>query len=158
MDVKKDTDSVASLTRAISHFIGEREWDPFHTPKNLSMGIAIEAAELMEHFQWISTEESLAKVRDPQWREEIEDEIADVTIFALRFAEIAGFDVGKAMLKKLEKNALKYPVDLVKGKPHKYTYYRKLAQLNAVDGRTDSSPEKAPASASGRRPPRRQGA
>jgi NTP pyrophosphatase (non-canonical NTP hydrolase) len=125
---RPDVDSVSALQGAVCRFIAEREWDPFHTPKNISMGIAIEAAELMEHFQWSSPEESVAKVRDPEWREEIEEEIADVAIFALRFAEISGIDLGEAVLAKLVKNAKKYPVELVKGKPHKYPYYRRLAK------------------------------
>jgi dCTP diphosphatase len=126
---KPDTDSVADLTQAISRFISEREWDPYHNPKNLSMGCAIEAAELMEHFQWCSTEESVKKVHDPEWREEIEEEVADVAIYALRIAEICGIDLGRAILSKLVKNAAKYPVELVKGKPHKYTYYHRQGRL-----------------------------
>jgi NTP pyrophosphatase (non-canonical NTP hydrolase) len=125
MEKRPDTDSVAALTKAVSKFISERDWDPYHNPKNLSMGCAIEAAELMEHFQWGTGEESLSKVRDPEWREPIEEEVADVAIYILRIAEICGFDLGDAVLKKLVKNAVKYPVELVKGKPHKYTYYHR---------------------------------
>lgn len=128
---RPDTDSVKALTRAVSRFITEREWGPYHDPKNLSMGVAIEAAELMEHFQWESSEASHKKVRDPEWREEVEDEIADVAIFALRFAEIAGIDLGGAILRKLRKNARKYPLELVRGKNFKYTYYRRLARQAA---------------------------
>lgn len=131
-EMRKDDvprDSIEALTQSVSRFISDREWGPYHTPKNIAMGIAIEAAELMEHFQWVSPEESARKVRDPQWREEIEEEIADVAIFALRFAEICGLELGAAILSKLAKNAKKYPVELVRGKPHKYTYYRKMARL-----------------------------
>jgi len=125
---RPNTDSVAALTAAVSRFITEREWGPFHDPKNLSMGVAIEAAELMEHFQWLSGEESKRKARDPEYREAVEDEIADVTIFALRFAEITGIDLGAVILSKLKKNAVKYPKELVRGKPHKYTYYQQKAR------------------------------
>lgn len=121
---KAETDSIEALTKAVSRFISEREWDPYHDPKNLSMGCAIEAAELMEHFQWGTGAEATAKVRDPEYREAIEEEVADVAIYVLRFAEIAGIDLGRAVLDKLVKNAAKYPIELVRGKPHKYTYYR----------------------------------
>ena len=131
-----NTDSVESLTRAVSRFITEREWDPFHDPKSLSMGIAIETAELMEHFQWESPEASHRKVRDPEWREDIEDEIADVTIFTLRFAEVAGIDLGSAILRKLKKNALKYPLELVRGKNYKYTHYLKMKKPPSPRRRT----------------------
>jgi dCTP diphosphatase len=124
MKKKAGSDSVQELTQAVSRFISEREWDPFHNPKNLSMGCAIEAAELMEHFQWCTGEEAVSKVRDPEYREAIEEEVADVAIYVLRFAEIGGIDLGRVILDKLVKNAAKYPVELVRGKPHKYTYYR----------------------------------
>lgn len=116
------SDSLAFLTGEVSRFAKVRGWGRFHTPKNLAMSVAIEAGELMEEFQWQSPAESLKKARGAQ-KEQVADEAADVAILLLRLAEVSGIDLGRAVLAKLEKNGKKYPVRLVKGKPHKYTYY-----------------------------------
>ena len=96
------------------------------------MSIAIEAAELMEHFQWLSENESKELLRDKTKRGEIEDELADIAIYILDFCEHFGVDLEKSILNKLDKTAKKYPVHLVKGKAHKYTYYLKRQPAKAL--------------------------
>ncbi|HAH21744.1 MAG TPA: NTP pyrophosphohydrolase, partial [Candidatus Omnitrophica bacterium] len=100
--------------------------------KNISMSIAIEAAELMEHFQWLGADESKELLRDKTKRGEIEDELADIAIYILDFCEHFGVDLEKSILNKLDKTAKKYPVHLVKGKAHKYTYYLKRQPAKAL--------------------------
>lgn len=108
--------TVAELSRAVHEFVDERDWYRYHTPKNLAMSIAIETAELMEHFQWLSTEESVAIVRNDDARAEIADELADVLIYALSFANSAGIDVSEAIIRKLNRNRTRFPVGQVRGK------------------------------------------
>ncbi len=107
--------TVAELCRAVHEFVDERDWHRYHTPKNLAMSIAIETAELMEHFQWLSTEESVAIVQNAAARAEIADELADVLIYALSFANSAGIDVGEAIIRKLNRNQTRFPVGQVRG-------------------------------------------
>ena len=111
------------IKQKIKQFVKERDWEQYHSPKNLSMSIAIEAAELMEHFQWLTIEQSKELLRDNKKREEIEDELADITIFILDFCNMFNIDIEKSILRKLNKSAKKYPAHIVKGKAHKYTYY-----------------------------------
>ena len=120
------------LQKRVREFIQERDWLKFHSPKNISMSIAIEAAELMEHFQWLGADGSKELLRDKQKRGEIEDELADIAIYILDFCEHFGVDLEKSILNKLDKTAKKYPVHLVKGKAHKYTYYLKRQPAKAL--------------------------
>jgi len=92
-------------------FQKERDWKKFHTPENLAKSISIEAAELLEHFQW-------QKEYDEN---EVADELADVLIYCLYMADAMGFDVKEIILNKMEKNAIKYPIDKSKGNAKKYT-------------------------------------
>ena len=108
----------------IRKFIRERDWEQFHSPKNISMSIAIEAGELMEHFQWLTTGESRKLLKDKRKRGEIEDELADIAIYILDFCNLFGLDIEKIIANKLEKTAKKYPAHIVKGKAHKYTHYQ----------------------------------
>lgn len=103
------------LKKEVARFIAEREWDQFHTPKNLSMSVAIEAAELMELFQWGSADGTSPDVTEPRMRERIEEEVADTLIYLLSFSNRLGIDLGAAVLSKLEKNRVKYPVDRCRG-------------------------------------------
>ena len=121
MTDKKNT--IHDLKKEISKFVKARDWEKFHSPKNLSMAIAIEAAELMEHFQWHGQGEDLKRLKSN--RLEIEDELADILAFLLSFSNLYQIDLSKALLRKLKKNAKKYPVHLAKGKAHKYTAYKK---------------------------------
>lgn len=111
---------VGELKAAVSAFAQEREWLQFHSPKNLSMALAAEAGELMEHFLWTQPEDSLSRARDPRRSEAIRDELADVIIYALQFANVAGIDVTEAVRAKMRQNAAKYPVEKTRGRSEKY--------------------------------------
>jgi dCTP diphosphatase len=124
---RRENDSLVFLSRKVARFMKERDWDGYHSPKNLSMGLAIEAGELMEHFQWLTTEASKkAALRPGPEREGLKEEIADVLIYVLRLAGVCRIDLGKAVEAKLLVNARKYPKELVRGKSHKYTRYLEL--------------------------------
>ena len=109
-------DEVLDRIRA---FRDERDWLQFHDPKNLAVSVAIEAAELLEEFQWKSKEESERHAREN--RERVADEVADVAIYLYELADVCGIDLRAAVLAKLEKNAIKYPVEKSKGTNKKYT-------------------------------------
>ncbi|HTN74423.1 MAG TPA: nucleotide pyrophosphohydrolase, partial [Pirellulaceae bacterium] len=100
----------------VERFVAERDWHQFHAPKNLSMALAIEAAELMEHFQWISIEASRALRDDPVKVAAAGEELADVICYALALANELGLDVSETMQAKMRKNIAKYPVDEIKGR------------------------------------------
>ena len=108
--------SVAELKEAVAVFIEGRDWERYHTSKNLAMGIAIEAAEIMEHFQWMSIEEGQELMRDASVRAEVADELADVLIYCLSFANQAGIDISDAVRGKLARNEERFPVEKYRGK------------------------------------------
>ena len=108
--------TVERLRDAMRAFVAEREWEKFHTPKNLAMSLAIEAAELMEHFQWLGSADSRAVAASPDVLAEVADELADVLCYALSLANVLQIDVSSAVLGKLEKNALKYPAERFRGR------------------------------------------
>ncbi len=111
-----ETTTVATLRRKLAEFVEEREWGKYHDPKNLSMAIAIETAELMEHFQWVRNEELPQLLSDKRRRTEIEEEIADITCFVLSLANAMELDLSGAVQRKLVKNAAKYPVEIFRGR------------------------------------------
>jgi NTP pyrophosphatase (non-canonical NTP hydrolase) len=115
------TTTVAELRERVMAFARERDWEQFHSPKNLSMALAAESGELMEHFLWSESKASLDQMRDAKKRPAIEAEIADVVIYALEFANIGGIDLAAAIEAKLAANARKYPVEKAKGRSAKYT-------------------------------------
>lgn len=115
------TTTVAELRARVLAFAREREWEQFHSPKNLSMALAAESGELMEHFLWSESSASADVAREARKRPEIEDEIADVVIYALEFANVCGIDLAAAIGAKLAKNAEKYPVEKARGRATKYT-------------------------------------
>lgn len=102
-------------------FARERDWEQFHSPKNLSMAISAEAAELMEHFLWQSSEQSLEDMSTSDLREPVEEELADIMIFAIEFANVAGIDLSEVIERKMRRNAEKYPVEKARGRSVKYT-------------------------------------
>lgn len=110
------TTTVAQLRRQVQEFVDQREWHPFHTPKNLAMSLAIEAAELMEHFQWLTPEESRAVGQDPARLAQVADELADVLCYALALCNELHLDLSSAIMGKLAKNAQKYPVEQYRGR------------------------------------------
>jgi NTP pyrophosphatase (non-canonical NTP hydrolase) len=105
-----DTDLLAAVRRVTAEFVNERDWAKYQTPKNLSMAMIVEAAELVEHFQWMTPEESVNP--DADTRARIADELADVLIYLVRIADVLDIDLGRSALDKNAKNALKYPVDV----------------------------------------------
>lgn len=113
--------TLADLKTRVLAFVRERDWEQFHSPKNLSMALAAEAGELMEHFLWATPEQSRAIATDPAKRGKIADELADVVIYALEFANATGLEVAAAIEAKMAGNAKKYPVEKAKGRADKYT-------------------------------------
>ena len=110
------TTTVGELRHAVGDFVNERDWSQFHSPKNLSMAIAIEAAELMEHFQWLTTEESLAVRESPGDMQQVREELADILCFSLSLANALDIDISSSVRDKLVKNALKYPAERFRGR------------------------------------------
>jgi dCTP diphosphatase len=116
---KSENDPITRLTRKLRIFATERDWVQFHSPKNLSMAVSVESGELLEHFQWLTSEQSanlsendLAKVRL---------ELADVFLYLVSLSDKLSVDLVAAAFEKLEINAKKYPVELAKGSAKKYT-------------------------------------
>ncbi len=108
--------TLADLRREVQAFVDEREWRQFHSPKNLAMSIAIESAELMEHFQWLENAEAKAVRDKPEVMQEVREELADILCFALSFANALEIDVSTALREKMVKNAAKYPADRFRGR------------------------------------------
>lgn len=103
----------------VKQFVKERDWEQFHSPKNLSMDISIEAAELMELFLWCKSENSLTIFKEKE--QDVKDEVADIFMALLCFCNVTGIDLEQAFLSKLKRTAQKYPVEKCKGKSTKYT-------------------------------------
>lgn len=108
--------TVGELKALVARFVRERDWEQYHTPKNLSMGMAIEAAELMELFQWHDAEGSVQVMRQARARRAARGEIADVLIYGLAFANRTGIDLAAAVRAKLGRNRRKYPVRRYRGR------------------------------------------
>jgi dCTP diphosphatase len=104
-----DSTSIRELRERVAAFAAERDWDRFHAPKNLAMALAVEAAELMELFQWKTEEESWAVRNDPTALARVRDELADVSVFVLNLCNRLEIDLAEAVDQKLAKNAAKYP-------------------------------------------------
>ena len=111
-----NTTQVAELRTLVRQFVDERDWQQFHSPKNLSMALAIEAAELMEHFQWITTDESRVIGETPERLSAVAEELADVMCYAFAIANELDIDVSNVMRAKMKKNILKYPVAEYRGR------------------------------------------
>ena len=109
---------ISKIQNQLENFATERDWEQFHTPKNLSMALSVEASELVEIFQWLRTEESISP--DKKQIDAIKSEVADIAMYLLRFCSILEIDIEEAIESKLEKNAEKYPVNLSKGNAQKY--------------------------------------
>ncbi|MBW1749719.1 MAG: nucleotide pyrophosphohydrolase [Deltaproteobacteria bacterium] len=119
-------DSLQDLTAAICKFADDRDWERFHSPKNLAMALIVEAAELVEHFQWLSRKQS-GELDDEQ-RRAVSLEMADVLIYLVRMAEQLDIDLLEAAGKKMALNAEKYPADRSRSRADKYTRYPKPAR------------------------------
>ena len=114
-------DSLELLKGRLREFAKERDWDQFHSPKNLSMALIAEAAELIEHFQWLTQEQSSNLSVDKI--KEVEQELADILIYLVRIADKLGIDLVEAGHKKVDVNKVKYPSAQVKGSARKYSEY-----------------------------------
>jgi NTP pyrophosphatase (non-canonical NTP hydrolase) len=111
-----ETTSVRQLRDLVARFVAERDWKKFHAPKNVAMALAIEAAELMEHFQWLTLEQSRAVKGDPVKLAAIGEELADVLCYSLDLANELGLDISTIVRDKMAKNAKKYPAEEFRGR------------------------------------------
>jgi dCTP diphosphatase len=107
---------VAELRKLVADFVADRDWSQFHSPKNVSMALAIEAAELMEHFQWLTPEASRDITNEPQKLAAVSEEIADVVGYSFALANELGIDLAQTIRAKMIKNAIKYPADKFRGR------------------------------------------
>jgi NTP pyrophosphatase (non-canonical NTP hydrolase) len=114
MNQNDSNSTIQALRENVAQFVRERDWDQFHAPKNLSMSIAIEAAELMEHFQWMDMDSS--RSIDESAKQEIGEELADVLCYAIALANQLNLDITTVVVDKMNKNRGKYPVDQFRGR------------------------------------------
>jgi NTP pyrophosphatase (non-canonical NTP hydrolase) len=118
-DRPEATDPLRELAQALRRFADERDWDQFHAPKNLAMALSVEAAELLEHFQWLGEDESR---RLPAKKlAQVSDEMADVLLYLVRLADKLDVDLAAAARRKMQVNAQKYPPERARGTSRKYT-------------------------------------
>jgi len=108
--------TIKELKDYLAQFVDERQWQQFHSPKNLAMGMAVELGELMEHFLWIDEKESRQIVDDPQEMALIREEMADVFCYLLNLAQVLKVDLSEAFYEKMKRNNEKYPADKFRGK------------------------------------------
>ena len=116
------TDSLQQLRDRLQTFVQERDWEQFHSPKNLAMAMIVEAAELVEHFQWMTEQQSMEI--DDEKRQQVAHEIADTFVYLLRMADVLGIDLIAAANAKIDLNGEKYPVEKARGRNDKYTAYK----------------------------------
>jgi NTP pyrophosphatase (non-canonical NTP hydrolase) len=109
------------LRRRVQDFCEARDWDQFHGPKDLAIGVITEASELLEHFRFLSDEQAMELLNNQQQKEEIEDELADVLFFLIRFSQRFDIDLTQSLMRKIEKSEKKYPIEKSKGNNQKYT-------------------------------------
>jgi NTP pyrophosphatase (non-canonical NTP hydrolase) len=112
------SDSLRELREALRTFAAERDWDQFHSPRNLATALAVEAAELLEPFQWLTEEQG--RNLPPETRSAVEEEMADVLLYLVRLADKLDVDLAAAARAKIMKNAGKYPVEKARGSSRKY--------------------------------------
>ena len=115
----RDAHNLDQLRDALRHFVEERDWNQFHSPKNLAIALSVEAAEVLEHFQWLSESESTKLT--PAGLAQVREELADVLLYLVRLADKLDVDLLAAADDKLAVNAKKYPADRVRGSSKKYT-------------------------------------
>ncbi|AIY40365.1 hypothetical protein LT85_1207 [Collimonas arenae] len=122
MNGQQDSGEFAKLREEIRTFVEERDWDQFHTPKNLSSALCVEAAELLEHFQWLQNGSS--DELGPVKLEQVRHEMADVLTYLIRLADKLNVDLSAAVSEKMVLNRAKYPADIVRGDARKYDEYK----------------------------------
>jgi len=116
-----DSMNTEAIQKKIRQFVEERDWEKYHTPKNLAMALAGECGELLEIFQWLTPEESQELMKDPKKAKQVQHELADIMVYVLRLADKLEISLSDAIDEKLNLNAQKYPVHLSKGSSKKYT-------------------------------------
>lgn len=116
-------ENIYDLIKLVRNFCEDRNWDQFHNPKDLAIGLSTESNELLDIFRFKTEEQMKEMLENDEKREEISEELADVFFFLLRFAQMYDFDMGKGLKNKIEKNNRKYPVDKAKGSNKKYNEY-----------------------------------
>ena len=121
LTMAQDLKDLAQLRDRMRDFVAERDWEQFHSPKNLSMALSVEAAELVEIFQWLTEAESA--VLDSARRARVEAELADILVYLVRIADRLDVDLLQAASRKIEENARKYPAERVRGQARKYDEY-----------------------------------
>lgn len=117
------TIDMKKLQGEIDKFVTDRDWDQFHSVKNLSMALSVECSELVEIFQWMKEEKSNAVASDPETIGKVKDEVADIFFYLMRVVEKTGIDLEEAVLEKIKKNEAKYPVEKSRGISKKYTEF-----------------------------------
>ena len=115
------SESIQQLTEQPRKFAADRDWEQFHSPKNLAMALSVEVAEIVEHFQWLTEQQS--RELDAAKSAEVEQELADALIYLVRLADQLDIDLLEAVERKLALNEAKYPAERVRGSPKKYSEY-----------------------------------
>lgn len=116
-----NTHDLEAIRDRLRQFTAERDWERYHSPKNLAMALIAEAGELVEHFQWLSEAQSVAL--PPEKLKDVEDELADVLLYLVCLADRLGVDLADAAMAKISRNETRYPSDKVRGSAKKYTEY-----------------------------------
>ncbi|SMC26077.1 NTP pyrophosphatase, house-cleaning of non-canonical NTPs [Andreprevotia lacus DSM 23236] len=111
---------IVQLQQRLREFSAERDWDQFHTPKNLACALSVEAAELLELFQWLNDEQAQTAPQQPEFATRLGEEISDVLLYLLRLADVTGIDLAAVVERKIALNALKYPAEQARGHARKY--------------------------------------
>ena len=119
-EMTNDARTINDAMELVKEFCEERDWDQFHNPKDLAIGMATESAELLELFRFRTNEQCMEMMSDPSRSEDIKDELADVFYFVLRFAQKNGIDLYEALSQKIDKNRKRYPIDKRKSSNRKY--------------------------------------
>lgn len=112
--------NASALALELRRFAEDRDWTQFHSPKNLAMALTGEVGELVEIFQWMPESDSLKAAKDPRTSEAVRHELADVTLYLVRLADVLGVDLNEAVREKLALNAARYPVETARGSSRKY--------------------------------------
>lgn len=115
----KETLDLKTIKEKLRKFSQERDWDQYHSPKNLAMAMSVEVSELLEIFQW-SNDGGMEKIEDKETKKQIEEEIADIFNYLVKFVDLMDLDLEELSLEKIKKNDMKYPVNKFKGKSDKY--------------------------------------
>ena len=113
--------NIEELQKKIASFAKERDWEQFHTPKNLACALSVESSELLEIFQWMSRDEE--ENLSSETKQRISEEISDIFVYLVRLADVLNIDLEKSITQKMQQNAEKYPADKVRGSSKKYTEY-----------------------------------